>query len=90
MPAALAAMRSCFRNKNDRRRLSSQDAPQARLHHRLGRTPMIRNPVFDFVTGAMLAMGGPMALVLPQRIFLEMLANAARAPVGREGRPRVS
>jgi hypothetical protein len=51
---------------------------------------MIRNPVFDFVTGAMLAMGGPMALVLPQRIFLEMLANAARAPVGREGRPRVS
>jgi hypothetical protein len=39
---------------------------------------MIRNPVFDFVTGAMLAMGGPMALMLPQRIFLEMLANAAQ------------
>jgi hypothetical protein len=50
---------------------------------------MIRHPVFDFVTGAMLAMGGPMALMLPQRIFFEMLANAAepyeRQPVTEDG-----
>jgi hypothetical protein len=60
-----------------------QAASQAREN------PMIRHPVFDFVTGAMLAMGGPMALMLPQRIFFEMLANAAepyeRQPVTEDG-----
>ena len=34
---------------------------------------MIRHPFFDFFTGAALAMGGPMAFMLPQRIFFEML-----------------
>lgn len=36
---------------------------------------MIRNPMFDLFAGAVLAMGGPMAFMLPQRIFLEMLTG---------------
>lgn len=35
---------------------------------------MIRHPMLDFFTGAALAMGGPMAFMLPQRIFMEMLS----------------
>ena len=34
---------------------------------------MIRHPVLDIFTGAALAMGGPMAFMLPQRIFIQML-----------------
>jgi hypothetical protein len=36
---------------------------------------MYRHPMLDFFTGAIIAMGGPMAMMLPQRIFLEMLAQ---------------
>lgn len=35
---------------------------------------MIRHPVLDFFTGAALALGGPMAFMLPQRIFIEMIS----------------
>jgi hypothetical protein len=34
---------------------------------------MIRNPMFDWIAGASFALGGPMAFMLPQRIFLEMM-----------------
>jgi hypothetical protein len=36
---------------------------------------MYRHPMLDIFTGAVIAMGGPMAMMLPQRIFLEMLAS---------------
>jgi len=36
---------------------------------------MYRHPMLDIFTGAVFAMGGPMAMMLPQRIFLEMLAS---------------
>lgn len=34
---------------------------------------MYRNPFFDAYAGAMLALGGPMAFLLPQRIALAMM-----------------
>lgn len=39
---------------------------------------MIRNPMLDLFTGAAIAMGGPMAFMLPQRIFFEMLTGGLR------------
>jgi hypothetical protein len=36
---------------------------------------MIRHPMLDFFTGATLALGGPLAFMLPQRIFLEMMSG---------------
>lgn len=48
---------------------------------------MIRHPMLDFFTGAALAMGGPMAFMLPQRIFIEMLTagfGPHREPVPAE------
>jgi hypothetical protein len=32
-----------------------------------------RNPFLDIYAGALFALGGPMALMLPQRIFIAML-----------------
>jgi hypothetical protein len=46
---------------------------------------MIRNPVLDFYAGALLALGAPMALLLPQRLFLAMLTPEA----GPRAAPRV-
>jgi hypothetical protein len=45
---------------------------------------MIRHPMLDFYTGALLAMGGPMALMLPQRIFMEMMSGAAALPAAED------
>jgi hypothetical protein len=36
---------------------------------------MCRHPIFDLVTGMTLALGGPLALMLPQRLFLEMISG---------------
>jgi hypothetical protein len=32
-----------------------------------------RHPLLDFYMGALLALGGPMALMLPQRLWIEMM-----------------
>jgi hypothetical protein len=53
---------------------------------------MLRNPMLDMFTGAVIAMGGPMAMMLPQRIFFEMLSGGAmlqgpQGPVGDASTP---
>lgn len=48
---------------------------------------MYRNPFTDALTGMMLALGGPLGLLLPQRIFLSMLTQDLRPiPVRTETR----
>ncbi len=39
---------------------------------------MIRNPMLDLFAGAAMAMGGPMAFMLPQRIFFEVMTGGLR------------
>jgi hypothetical protein len=43
--------------------------------NKTGGNAMIRNPMFDLFTGASLALGGPLAFMLPQRLFLEMVTG---------------
>ncbi len=54
---------------------------------------MIRHPMLDLFTGAALAMGGLMAFMLPQRIFMEMLTGSlmpkAPPPVEKSRRTAV-
>jgi hypothetical protein len=45
-----------------------------------GTRVIIRNPILDFYTGALLALGGPMSLMLPQRLFLAMMTPPEPLP----------
>jgi hypothetical protein len=49
---------------------------------------MYRNPFFDAYAGAMLALGGPMAFLLPQRIAVAMLTLQHARPEPAEARDR--
>jgi hypothetical protein len=41
---------------------------------------MIRHPMLDMFTGAAIAMGGPVAFMLPQRIFFAMMTGCLEDP----------